>query len=219
MLACISDVELNVHETLSTLQYACRARFIQNRVSANVSSTAPDLAVEDSTGLVNLTPTSRSDEADAAKEIETSLLNALKSQLASMEAELVRMRSSSDQALRATWGANQASSSGSSNKVCGNKLLIDDIESVLMLLGASLQLASCETSSALIHEPTMLHVAENCRKSINLLSKHRDCTPRSPCPSLHAESGERPEDSSAMIQLQQELGVCMSLRLTIGSDT
>eukprot|EP01035_Chromulina_nebulosa_P019789 gene19789-25730_t len=40
MLACVSQAEENIHETLNTLQYATRARSIQNKVTANIS-TAP----------------------------------------------------------------------------------------------------------------------------------------------------------------------------------
>ena len=38
ILACISPADINLHETLSTLEYASRARNIQNKVVANVSS-------------------------------------------------------------------------------------------------------------------------------------------------------------------------------------
>lgn len=37
MLACISTSDFNLHETLSTLQYASRAKAVQNKVTANVS--------------------------------------------------------------------------------------------------------------------------------------------------------------------------------------
>ena len=37
MLACISPAESNLHETLSTLQYANRARAVQNKVTANIA--------------------------------------------------------------------------------------------------------------------------------------------------------------------------------------
>ena len=36
MIACISPCETNLHETLNTLQYASRAKSIQNKVIANV---------------------------------------------------------------------------------------------------------------------------------------------------------------------------------------
>jgi hypothetical protein len=45
MLACISPAEINLHETLNTLQYASRARAVQNRVIANISI-APSIVVE-----------------------------------------------------------------------------------------------------------------------------------------------------------------------------
>ncbi len=38
ILACISPADINLHETLSTLEYASRARNIQNKVVANISS-------------------------------------------------------------------------------------------------------------------------------------------------------------------------------------
>lgn len=37
ILACISPADINLHETLSTLEYASRARNIQNKVVANIS--------------------------------------------------------------------------------------------------------------------------------------------------------------------------------------
>ncbi len=40
LLACISPAESNLHETLNTLQYAFRAKSIQNKVTANVATGA-----------------------------------------------------------------------------------------------------------------------------------------------------------------------------------
>lgn len=39
MIACISPSSADIHETMSTLQYASRARSIQNRVTANIVET------------------------------------------------------------------------------------------------------------------------------------------------------------------------------------
>jgi hypothetical protein len=40
MIACISPCAVDLHETISTLQYAAKTRSIQNKLSANVV-TAP----------------------------------------------------------------------------------------------------------------------------------------------------------------------------------
>eukprot|EP00602_Paraphysomonas_sp_CaronLab_P010215 CAMPEP_0185018700 /NCGR_PEP_ID=MMETSP1103-20130426/1368_1 /TAXON_ID=36769 /ORGANISM="Paraphysomonas bandaiensis, Strain Caron Lab Isolate" /LENGTH=1198 /DNA_ID=CAMNT_0027548619 /DNA_START=161 /DNA_END=3757 /DNA_ORIENTATION=- len=45
MIACVSPAEGDMHETLTTLQYASRARAVQNKVKANV--TVAQVAVED----------------------------------------------------------------------------------------------------------------------------------------------------------------------------
>lgn len=82
MLACISNMEINLHETLSTLQYACRARSIQNKVVANVVS-AQDM-LEDPLSMTR-----------GIKELETNLISALRSQLSQMEGELASLRGQS----------------------------------------------------------------------------------------------------------------------------
>lgn len=72
-------MEVNLHETLSTLQYACRARSIQNKVVANVLS-AQDM-LEDPLSVTR-----------GIKELETNLISALRSQLSRMEDELASLR-------------------------------------------------------------------------------------------------------------------------------
>ena len=47
MFACVSKSNADLHETLTTLQYAMRARAVQNKVVANVM-TAPANNLEDS---------------------------------------------------------------------------------------------------------------------------------------------------------------------------
>ena len=75
MLACISNMEINIHETLSTVQYACRARAIQNKLIANVM-TAQD-GMEDPLSM-----------SRGIKELETNLISALRDQLMKLENEL-----------------------------------------------------------------------------------------------------------------------------------
>lgn len=53
MLACVSPAEINLHETLSTLQYAARTRSIQNKVVANVQVEVTHVDVE-SNVVINL---------------------------------------------------------------------------------------------------------------------------------------------------------------------
>jgi hypothetical protein len=59
MLACISPAEINLHETLSTLQYASRARAVNNKVVANISTglaleSGDDMGGDQNDGLVNM---------------------------------------------------------------------------------------------------------------------------------------------------------------------
>lgn len=70
MLACISPADINMHETLSTLQYASRARAVHNKAVANVS-----------VGLHSL------------PEVDSSLVGALRTQLQLMQAELEQYKS------------------------------------------------------------------------------------------------------------------------------
>jgi hypothetical protein len=58
-------MEVNVHETLNTLQYACRARAIKNNVVVNVAS-------DDDTHAV-------------LRDIQAGLINAMRSQIAMLE--------------------------------------------------------------------------------------------------------------------------------------
>jgi hypothetical protein len=46
MLACVSSAEINLHETLSTLQYAARTRSVQNKVVANVQVEVTHVDIE-----------------------------------------------------------------------------------------------------------------------------------------------------------------------------
>ena len=46
MLACVSPAEINLHETLSTLQYAARTRSVQNKVVANVQVEVTHVDIE-----------------------------------------------------------------------------------------------------------------------------------------------------------------------------
>ena len=75
MLACVSPADINMHETLSTLQYASRARIIQNKAVANVS-----------VGLHSL------------PEVDGSLVGALRTQLQLMQAELEQYKSGQQRA-------------------------------------------------------------------------------------------------------------------------
>ena len=47
MFVCISPSESDLHETLTTMQYASRARSVQNKVVANISTTAEDVNTVD----------------------------------------------------------------------------------------------------------------------------------------------------------------------------
>ena len=62
MVACISPSELDIQETLTTLQYASRARAVQNRVKANIST--------------------------AHIEVDTNLIDTLREQLSTVQAQL-----------------------------------------------------------------------------------------------------------------------------------
>lgn len=53
MLACVSAAEINLHETLSTLQYAARTRSVQNKVVANVQVEVSHIDIE-SNVVINL---------------------------------------------------------------------------------------------------------------------------------------------------------------------
>jgi hypothetical protein len=65
MLACITPSDASLHETLSTLQYAARARSVQNRITANVMVAPPP-------------------------ELEEGLVSALRAQLAKAQQDLER---------------------------------------------------------------------------------------------------------------------------------
>lgn len=69
ILACISPSELNLHETLSTLQYASRARSVQNKVIANISI-APAMLLE------------------SENETENNIIGALRAQIQTMNKEI-----------------------------------------------------------------------------------------------------------------------------------
>lgn len=70
MLACVSQLDCDLPETLNTLQYACRARAIQNSVIANVKT---------ATGLM-------SSEVDSeARAVEAALVDALRNQIGTMQ--------------------------------------------------------------------------------------------------------------------------------------
>lgn len=75
MLACVSSAECNLHETLGTLQYAYRAKAVQNKVSANVSA-----AVLPSSG------------SEFQTEMETSVIASLRSQIAQMQDQMGSFR-------------------------------------------------------------------------------------------------------------------------------
>ena len=88
MLACVSPSDINAHETLSTLQYASRARAVQNQAVANVKS-APVLTAD--TGKMNQEGDNQGNAKGPARgqsgdmvaiqeEVESSLVNALRVQ-------------------------------------------------------------------------------------------------------------------------------------------
>lgn len=68
MFACVSKSNADLHETLSTLQYATRARAVQNKVVANV--------------MVAVAPASNSHMEDSVVEALRRQLNTLQAQLA-----------------------------------------------------------------------------------------------------------------------------------------
>jgi hypothetical protein len=80
ILACVSSLEIDLHETLSTLQYACRARAINNTVIANVITTNGVIDEEDETMNENMVA-----NLHTAKEIEANLVSALRSQITNLE--------------------------------------------------------------------------------------------------------------------------------------
>eukprot|EP01038_Epipyxis_sp_PR26KG_P003995 gene3995-5720_t len=72
MLACINASEYNLHETLSTLQYASRAKAVQNRAVANVSvGTLPEIN----------------------HDLESNIIGTLRSQLENMKLEMALLKS------------------------------------------------------------------------------------------------------------------------------
>jgi hypothetical protein len=53
MLACVSPSEVNMQESINTLQYAVRAKAVQNKVSANIhAAPPPNAAAEDGPDLL-----------------------------------------------------------------------------------------------------------------------------------------------------------------------
>lgn len=78
MLACISSAECNLHETLGTLQYAYRAKAVQNKLSANIS--------------VGVIPQAGS---EFATEMESSVIVSLRAQIAQMQQEMTQFHATS----------------------------------------------------------------------------------------------------------------------------
>lgn len=71
MLACVTPSDTSFHETASTLQYASRARMVQNKVVANVTLAPPP-------------------------EVEEGLVTALRSQLQQAQSDLEQARKAAD---------------------------------------------------------------------------------------------------------------------------
>jgi DNA repair exonuclease SbcCD ATPase subunit len=77
MLACVSSAECNLHETLGTLQYAFRAKAVQNKVSANVS-----------VGVVPAVGNGSEFQTD----MESSVIVSLRAQIAQMQDQMTAVR-------------------------------------------------------------------------------------------------------------------------------
>lgn len=77
MLACVSKSSADLHETLTTLQYATRARAVQNRVVANVM----------------VAPAS---EFSLSSAMEDSVVDALRRQLTGVQKQLAQAREGQD---------------------------------------------------------------------------------------------------------------------------
>lgn len=79
MLACISPAEINLPETLNTLQYASRARSVQNKVVANIS-VAPTIVID-------------SDD----KDVEGNIILTLRAQIQKMHKEIATLKDKPEQ--------------------------------------------------------------------------------------------------------------------------
>ncbi len=97
MLACVSAADSNAHETLSTLQYASRARAVQNRVKANRKST-PLAVLSEEGGVLD----SQHGHADGG--MESALVSALRLQLAQMGEEMLQIKQDKQKLGQLAWG-------------------------------------------------------------------------------------------------------------------
>jgi hypothetical protein len=89
MLACVSPHDSNAHETLGTLQYASRARSVQNRAVANVKITSLQQQEQQQDAAAAHSGAVASSMRD---EVESSLVSALRHQLGRLQEEMHTLR-------------------------------------------------------------------------------------------------------------------------------
>jgi hypothetical protein len=75
MVACISPAEADIQETLTTLQYASRARAVQNKVFQHSSSSVHSLQIKANISTAHI-------------EVDTSLIETLREQLLAVQSQL-----------------------------------------------------------------------------------------------------------------------------------
>ena len=103
MLACVSSAEINLHETLSTLQYATRARAVQNKVSANVAVGVPfGVGGDDGAGGIAAAGGGGGATSELQAEMESSIVTALRTQIEQMQLEMTSMQRTRLQEIEST---------------------------------------------------------------------------------------------------------------------
>lgn len=95
MLACVSPADSNTHETLSTLQYATRAKAVQNKIQANIRAAPlalPSAPLEGADQGVQGSDLLSRMAANGDGHMEGVLVDALRLQLAKLQEEMLVMR-------------------------------------------------------------------------------------------------------------------------------